>query len=373
MGSRRRTMESMDVNKAFWNGKRVLVTGHTGFKGAWLCLWLTEMGAVVSGLSKAPEGDPNLWTLLGLKNVRNHIGDVCNLGAVEHVLNTEQPEIVLHLAAQSLVRRSYREPLDTISTNVLGVAVLLDAITRTDCVSACVIVTSDKCYQNLEQDRAYAETDPMGGHDPYSASKGAAELIAASMRNSFFAPQVPDGHQCAIATARAGNVIGGGDWSEDRLIPDIIRGCLGESHSVEIRSPASVRPWQHVLEPLRGYLILAEKLASGQPGYADGWNFGPNPDDTRPVIDVASAIVKGLGQGEINIAQTAPVLHEAKLLQLDSTKARKLGWGPNLNFQETIDMTASWYGGWVAGRMPGEMCLEQVNMYMDKCGDNDEK
>ena len=362
-------MESMDVNKAFWNGKRVLVTGHTGFKGAWLCLWLTEMGAVVSGLSKAPEGDPNLWTRRGLKKGRNHSGDGCDLGAVEHGLNTEQPEIVLHLAAQSLVRRSYREPLDRISTNVLGVAVLLDAITRTDCVSACVIVTSAKCYQNLEQDRAYTETDPMGGHDPYSASKGAAELIAASMRNSFFAPQVPNGHQCAIATARAGNVIGGGDWSEDRLIPDIVRGCLGPEGSVLIRSPNSIRPWQHVMEPLRGYMMLAERLCTEGHSFAEGWNFGPDPTDARPVIDVADAIVSALGRGQIEVAKTAPDLHEAKLLQLDSTKAQRLGWAPNLNFQETVDLTAAWYGDWVKGRDVHDLCVEQVNMYMNKCGD----
>lgn len=369
MGHRRCPLEDLVVTPEFWNGKRVLVTGHTGFKGAWLSLWLTQMGAKVIGFSRPPEGDPNLWQLLNLGDVTDLTGDVCDADAVEALLRAEKPDVVLHLAAQSLVRRSYRMPLDTIATNVMGVAVLLDAIARTDTVQACVIVTSDKCYQNLELDRAYTEMDPMGGHDPYSASKGAAELITASLRNSYFKPTVENGASCAIASARAGNVIGGGDWSEDRLIPDIVRGCLGPEGSVLIRSPNSIRPWQHVMEPLRGYMMLAERLCTEGHSFAEGWNFGPDPTDARPVIDVADAIVSALGRGQIEVAKTAPDLHEAKLLQLDSTKAQRLGWAPNLNFQETVDLTAAWYGDWVKGRDVHDLCVEQVNMYMNKCGD----
>jgi len=362
-------LEGLVVNPAFWSGRRVLVTGHTGFKGAWLCLWLTQLGANVSGLSKEPEGEPNLWTLLGLADVQHNVGDVRDVSTIEDVLAREQPEIVFHLAAQSLVRRSYRQPIETFSTNVMGVVALLDAISRANSVRASVVVTSDKCYQNLEQNRGYRETDRMGGRDPYSASKGAAEIAAASMRHSFFAPYASDGHPCRIATARAGNVIGCGDWSEDRLIPDIVRGCLRVDRSVLIRSPNSIRPWQHVLEPLRGYLMLAEQLAGGEAGADDGWNFGPDRNDERPVIDVADAIVGALGKGDIEILQDQPDLHEAELLRLDSTKAQKIGWSTILDFAQTIKMTADWYADWMNGAPPVELCGEQIDSYMKMCGE----
>ncbi|MEE9428452.1 MAG: CDP-glucose 4,6-dehydratase [Paracoccaceae bacterium] len=356
------------MTPGFWKNRRVLVTGHTGFKGAWLCMWLTQMGAKVSGLSKPAEGDPNLWNLLNLTDVKHYVGDVSDLMDVENVLAREQPQIVLHLAAQALVRRSYKTPLETFSTNVMGVVALLDAITRSDSVHACVIVTSDKCYQNKENNVAFKETDPMGGDDPYSGSKGAAELATSSMRHSFFASHTKDGHRCNVASARAGNVIGGGDWSEDRLIPDIIRGCLGPDQAALIRSPKSVRPWQHVLEPLHGYLLLAEKLCVDGATFAQGWNFGPTSGDERPVIDVADAIVKALGKGCIEIAQNQPDLHEAKLLTLDSTKAKKLGWSAKLDFATTVEMTASWYGDWAVGGDPASLCREQIKQYLKVCG-----
>jgi CDP-glucose 4,6-dehydratase len=249
----------------------------------------------------------------------------------------------------------------------MGVVTLLDAIRQSPSVQSCVIVTSDKCYRNDEKSRRFRESDPMGGLDPYSASKGAAELAATSMRHSFFAPYASAGHPARIATARAGNVIGGGDWSEDRLIPDIVRGCLGPDGRVVIRAPNSVRPWQHVLEPLRGYLMLAEHLEQGTSD--GGWNFGPDQDDTRPVIDVANALVDALGQGQIDIQQNPDAPHEAKLLQLDSSKARKIGWKPGLDFNQTIDMTAGWYGEWAKGAQPRDLCLAQIEQYMNNFGE----
>lgn len=357
------------MTPAFWKDRRVLVTGHTGFKGAWLCLWLTRMGAKVSGLALEPDTDPNLWTLLGLKNVQSHICDINDASAVATCLAQEKPEIVLHLAAQPLVRRSYREPIETFATNVMGVVTLLDAIRQAPSVQSCVIVTSDKCYRNDEQVQRFGENDPMGGLDPYSASKGAAELVTTSMRHSFFAPYAAGGHPARIASARAGNVIGGGDWSEDRLIPDILRGCLGPDGRVVIRAPNSVRPWQHVLEPLRGYLMLAEHLTDKTPGADDGWNFGPDEGDTRPVIDVANAVVGALGQGQIDIQEDPNAPHEAKLLQLDSSKARQIGWAPGLDFSQTVEMTAGWYGGWSSGTSARDLCGAQIEQYMQIFGE----
>ena len=353
----------------FWKNRRVLVTGHTGFKGAWLALWLVQMGARVSGLSIDRVSDPDLWSLLDLSDVSSHLGDIRDPETVQAVLGTEKPDVVFHLAAQSLVRRSYGDPLDTFSTNIQGTAVLLDAIRRGSSVAACVVVTSDKCYENREQSAGYVETDAMGGHDPYSASKGCAELITASMRNSFFAPFARDGHTCAIATARAGNVIGGGDWSDDRLIPDIVRGCLGPAGGVVIRAPKSVRPWQHVMEPLRGYMMLAEALVNGTPDAATGWNFGPDNGDERQVIDVANAIVAGLGQGKITVQEDASNPHEAKLLCLDNSKARGLGWRPVMGFDDTVKMTADWYGSWSNGGQARGLCHTQIEQFLGMIGE----
>ena len=351
----------MDV--AFWKGRRVLVTGHTGFKGAWLVLWLRQLGAQVSGLSLGPVSEPDLWSRLGADVVAEHIGDIRDREFVENALAAALPEVVLHLAAQSLVRPSYRDPIDTFSTNVMGTVTLLEAIRNAPSVQACVVVTSDKCYENEEKTEGYLEGDRMGGHDPYSASKGCTELAAASMRRSFFQPAVTGGHPCRIATARAGNVIGGGDWSDDRLVPDIVRGCLGEGETVVIRSPRSVRPWQHVLEPLQGYLLLAQALFQQRRDADDGWNFGPDAGQERPVIDVASAVVRALGRGRIDIQENRADLHEARLLQLVSTKARQLGWRPVWDFDTTIEKTAGWYRDWAAGSDPRALCLAQIEQF----------
>lgn len=354
------------MNRDFWSGRRVLVTGHTGFKGAWLSFWLHELGAKVSGIALAPQPGPNLSVLLGLDGViRSHLLDINDRVGLERALQEDAPEVIFHFAAQSLVRRSYREPTETFAANVLGVVNLLHVVSQSPSVRAVIIATSDKCYENREWIWGYRENDRMGGRDPYSASKGCAELAAASMRQSFFAPCAPGGHAARIATVRAGNVIGGGDWSEDRLIPDIVRGCLGPEGVVDIRAPGSVRPWQHVLEPLSGYVSLAEKLASGAEGFDEGWNFGPVRADERPVLDVAKALVAALGKGRIELPAQPAELHEANLLRLDSSKAHgRLGWRPVLDFARTIEMTAGWYGAWANGSQAEDLCRAQIQDYM---------
>jgi CDP-glucose 4,6-dehydratase len=357
------------VTEAFWSGRPVLVTGHTGFKGAWLSAWLHSLGARVTGLSLAPEGEPNLWRLLGLGGpVRSVIGDINDPTAL-HTALSDAPEVVFHLAAQSLVRPSYRAPVETFRTNVMGVAGLLDAVRRAPSVRSVVIATSDKAYENLERDAPYSEDDRLGGRDPYSASKGAAEIVAASMRLSFFAPFARDGHPAGVATVRAGNVIGGGDWSEDRLVPDIVRGCLGGAGEVVLRAPLSVRPWQHVLEPLRGYMMLAERLYADPASHAEAWNFGPAAGDERTVGEIADAMIAALGRGRVVHAGEAVALHEAKILRLDPTKAAtRLGWVPLMDHRATIAMTADWYARWAAGAAPLSITRSQIAAYADRAG-----
>lgn len=358
------------MNPGFWNGRRVLITGHTGFKGAWLAAWLQGLGANVTGYAQEPETDPNLWSLLGLSGVRSIIGELNDRAALQSALNAAKPEVIFHLAAQSLVRRSYSQPVETFATNVLGSVSLLDLVRQTGGVRCAVMATSDKAYENVGQIWGYRETDPMGGHDPYSASKGAAEIATAAMRRSYFAPYATDGHPARIAAVRAGNVIGGGDWAEDRLVPDIVRACLGPEGTVTIRSPNAVRPWQHVLEPLRGYMMAAERLCSGDmPQPADpSWNFGPDRSDERPVLGVAEALVQAIGKGAIHVDPAAATVHEATLLTLDATKARvELGWKPALRFEDCIAMTAGWYGAWAAGANAAELCARQIAQYERFC------
>jgi CDP-glucose 4,6-dehydratase len=316
---------------------RVLVTGHTGFKGSWLALWLNELGADVAGLSLAPPTSPNHWDLLGL-GIHEHRQDIRDASAVAQAVENAHPEIVFHLAAQSLVRRSYRDPLGTWSTNVLGTANLLDACRRTGTARAIVVVTSDKCYENRGLKRAYRETDRLGGYDPYSASKAAAEVLAASYRNAFF-----DSREAPLlATARAGNVIGGGDWSEDRLLPDLVRAVAAAS-KLEIRSPDAIRPWQHVLESLAGYLLLGQKLLAGGRDFATAWNFGPAKADHCSVVDVL-AKMKTCWPELTWRTTREPQPHETQLLSLDSSKARKeLGWRSVWSLDTSLRATADWY------------------------------
>lgn len=354
------------MNPAFWQNRSVLVTGHTGFKGSWLSLWLMEMGAQVSGLALAPETEPNHFDLLRLQDrMPSTLADINDRAALDAHLATHPPEIVFHLAAQPLVRLSYDRPVETFTTNVVGTANLLDAVRHTDGVKAVVVVTSDKCYENREWAWGYRENEPMGGHDPYSASKGCAELVTASMRRSFFNPAAANAHPARIASARAGNVIGGGDWSVDRLVPDIVRGALGQEGIVYLRNPDAVRPWQHVLEPLSGYLRLAERLVEAMPGADDAWNFGPTLGEERRVIEVAKAVVAALGIGRVVVNRAPDAVHEANLLRLDIAKAQQvLGWRPVLDFERTIAMTASWYAGWRRGDDIAALSRGQIEEFM---------
>jgi len=351
MDWRKRAVESLAVTAEFWRGRRVFVTGHTGFKGAWLSLWLAKMGAVVTGFSLAPRNHPSLFDLAKVADrLSSVIADVNDQPALERALAASAPEIIFHLAAQALVRESYQDPVRTFATNVGGTVTLLDSVRRIPSVRAVVVVTSDKCYDNEERVWGYRESDRLGGRDPYSASKGCTEIAARSMQMSFFAPFVSDGHSARIATVRAGNVIGGGDWSEDRLVPDIVRGCLGSTGEVRLRNPNAVRPWQHVLDPLGAYLDIAEKLATAPEGIDEAWNIGPDAGEDRAVLEVAQAMVAALGTGKVLCEETGNGPHEAKLLQLDCEKARtKLGWRPRLKFEEAVKFTADWYAAWRQG------------------------
>ncbi len=318
-------------------GKKVLLTGHTGFKGSWLALWLQQLGAEVAGLSLAPSTEPSHWQLLNL-NMQEYVQDIRDYAAVQKIVNDIQPHIVFHLAAQPLVRRSYVDPLTTWVTNVQGTAHVLEACRHAASVQAIVVVTTDKCYENQERIWGYRENDRLGGHDPYSASKAGAELVAASYRQSYFGKAGAP----LLATARAGNVIGGGDWSEDRLIPDMVRASAG-GQSVEIRSPNATRPWQHVLESLSGYLLLGQRLLQRQPGFAEAWNFGPDESGNQTVSTVLSKLNQNWSGLRCHVTGT-PQPHEAGLLQLDSTKARSLlQWLPVWGLDEGLKRTADWY------------------------------
>jgi CDP-glucose 4,6-dehydratase len=324
-----------------YRGKRVLLTGHTGFKGSWLALWLHEMGAKVTGISLSPETEPDHWNLLALP-IDDRRLDIRDADALLQVVTETQPEIVFHLAAQPLVRRSYRDPLETWSTNVMGTANVLEACRQTPGVRAIVAITTDKCYENREWPWGYRENDRIGGHDPYSASKAGAELVAASYRTAFFYTDAAP----LLATARAGNVIGGGDWSEDRLIPDLIR-ALENKHSLEIRSPQATRPWQHVLESLSGYLLLGQKLLMGNKAFAEAWNFGPEPEGNRTVAEVLGKLSQHWPTVRWHVTET-PQPHEATLLYLDSAKARsQLHWQPVWSIDTTLAKTADWYRAWL--------------------------
>jgi CDP-glucose 4,6-dehydratase len=353
------------MDPSFWQGRRVLVTGHTGFKGAWLASWLLAAGARLTGLSHAPSTEPNLYSLIGLdRRMTSRFADINDREALVELMEREQPEVVFHLAAQALVRASYRDPVATFSTNVTGVSTILDVVRRCASVRSVVVVTTDKCYENREWPWGYRELDALGGRDPYSASKACSELVARSMQLSFFAPYVRGGHPARIATVRAGNVIGGGDWSPDRLVPDIVRGCLGEAGTVQLRNPSSVRPWQHVLEPIAVYMLIAERLAQGEVGIDEAWNIGPDPEDSRAVINVAEALVKELGRGRIVVGEDPGAPHEATLLTLDCSKAKaRLGWNPALNFEQAILMTAQWYGAWHRGEDMQAFTAQQIESY----------
>ena len=355
---------SQSVDNSIWHNRRVFLTGHTGFKGGWLALWLASKGAIVRGYSLDPSTTPNLFTEARIGSVLEDIrGDIRNATALNEALTTFAPEVVFHLAAQPLVRYSYDDPIGTFETNVIGTARLLDAVRRTPSVRAVGSVTTDKCYENKEWLWGYRETDPLGGYDPYSSSKACAEIVSAAFRQSYFPVDQIAHHHCGIATARAGNVIGGGDWSGDRLVPDAVR-AFGAGEVLTIRSPRAVRPWQHVFEPLSGYLTLAERVWSDA-ALAEGWNFGPRDADTRTVAEVIDMVQGHWGAGArwADVSDQAN-LHEAHLLKLDCSKARAvLGWQPVWSLEQGIEATVDWYVRHLRGEDMRAVSLRQLQAY----------
>jgi CDP-glucose 4,6-dehydratase len=347
-----------------WQGKRVFLTGHTGFKGGWLALWLASKGAIVRGYALDPCTDPNLFTVAKIGSYIEDIrGDIRNPATLEPALHNFAPEVVFHMAAQPLVRLSYDDPIGTYETNVIGTARVLDAIRRTPSVRAVVSITTDKCYENKEWVWGYRETDPLGGYDPYSSSKACAEIVSAAYRQSYFPVSKLAEHKVALATARAGNVIGGGDWSLDRLIPDLVRGFLA-GEPVRIRRPHAIRPWQHVMEPLHGYITLAEHLLTHDPKFATAYNFGPTDDDAREVGWIAEKMTGFWGNNAKWVLDEDPGVHEAGYLKLDASRARAdLNWTPHLRLETTLQWLVEWYRAWQSGSDMHAFTLAQITAY----------
>lgn len=347
----------------FWKNKKVFLTGHTGFKGSWLSLWLQNLGAQVTGYSLSPPTKPSLFEVADVaKGMTSVIGDVQHFDQLKEALIKSKAEIVIHMAAQSLVRYSYSNPIETYLTNVMGTVNLLEAVRHCKTVEAVVNVTSDKCYENKEWVWGYRENDPMGGHDPYSSSKGCAELVSAAYRDSYF--NQPES-TVALASTRAGNVIGGGDWALDRLIPDIMNAFM-EKRCVTIRNPNAIRPWQHVLEPLHGYLLLAEKLSNHGKTFCGGWNFGPNDEDTKPVSWIVDSITKLWGP-EASSEIKKSDLHEAQYLKLDCSKAKaELAWSPKLSLPSALEATVTWYRTYQQKKNMNQFTLDQISSYQEK-------
>jgi CDP-glucose 4,6-dehydratase len=347
------------LNPTFWRGRRVFLTGHTGFKGAWLSLWLQNMGAQVQGYALDAPTQPSLFDVARVaQGMQSQIGDVRDLASLSRCMAAFRPEVVIHMAAQPLVRLSYRDPVDTFSTNVMGTVHLLEAARHCDSVRAIVNVTTDKCYENREWVWGYREDEPMGGHDPYSSSKGCSELVSSAYRASFMAQGA-----VALATARAGNVIGGGDWAADRLIPDILK-AFEDGQPVHIRNPLATRPWQHVLEPLAGYLMLAERLVTDGQNFAQGWNFGPQDDDVQPVQWIVEHLARAWGPRARWVLDAGTHPHEARYLKLDINKARQgLHWQPRWRLGTALQHIVTWHQAWCAGQDMSALCLQQIGQY----------
>ena len=347
------------MNPKFWQAKRVFLTGHTGFKGSWLSLWLQNLGAEVTGYALEAPTTPSLFNVAKVGHtMTSNIADIRDLAALKSAMLSVQPQIVIHMAAQPLVRYSYQNPVETYSTNVMGTVNLLDAVCCTQSVKSVVVVTTDKCYENKESLWGYREEEPMGGFDPYSNSKGCAELVTAAYRDSFLKQK-----GVAVATARAGNVIGGGDWAEDRLVPDILR-AFEQKEPVLIRNPHATRPWQHVLEPLSGYLTLAEYLYEDGQAYAGGWNFGPNFDDARPVQWIVENMVSSWGNGASWRIDGRVQPYEANHLQLDISKAKSLlTWHPRWPLQKALQVSVEWHKEWQSGSDMKATTLSQIEQY----------
>ncbi len=351
----------MTPDETFWRGRRVFITGHTGFKGGWLTLWLRRLGAEVTGYSLVPPTQPNLYTLAGVgEGIRSIIGDLDDLPKLRAAITEAKPEVVLHLAAQPLVHAGYADPVETFRTNLMGTVHVLDAVRRTPGVRALLNVTTDKCYENREWAWGYREIDPLGGFDPYSNSKACSELATASFRSAFFPPERHAEHGVAVATARAGNVIGGGDWGADRLVPDLIRAIVSDQPAL-IRRPDAIRPWQHVLEPLAGYLLLAQRLLEDGERYASAWNFGPAGDDARPVRWIVETMTRLWGDGARWQLDGLTHPHEAHHLRLDCSKSHaELAWRPRLDLETALDWTVHWYREYHVGSPTLELCEQQI-------------
>lgn len=355
-------MLARQVDTTFWQSKRVLLTGHTGFKGSWLSIWLRSMGADICGVALPPSSNPSLFTEARLaKILKNEIIDIRDFEAVDKIFRSFKPEIVIHMAAQPLVRLSYQKPIETYATNVMGTIHVLEASRNAKSVKAIVNVTTDKCYENQEWVWGYREDDQLGGHDPYSNSKGCSELVSKAYTKSFLANE-----GIALATARAGNVIGGGDWSNDRLIPDILN-SLSAGKAVEIRHPHAIRPWQHVLEPLSGYLLLAEELFSNGQDASGSWNFGPNDEDAKSVKWIVEKLCEGWHESKNWKIQDGDHPHEAKYLKLDISKARhNLAWEPRWPLRFALGKVSEWHRGWLDGQNAQIMCHEQILQFITK-------
>lgn len=347
---------------SFWNNKKVFITGHTGFKGSWLSLWLNHLGADVYGYGLSPATEPNLFRILNLEQkIKSSISDIRDLSKVKSAISEVMPEIVFHLAAQPLVRKSYQDPVETFSTNIMGTVNFLESVRACRSIKSAVIVTSDKCYENKEWAWPYRENEPMGGFDPYSSSKGCAELIASSYRNSFFSSVKRGEYSALVATARAGNVIGGGDWSEDRLIPDIVK-SINKNEKIVLRNPSAIRPWQHVLDSLYGYMTLANKLYLEESEYADSWNFGPSDKDSFSVEEMLKKFLNAYGlNSNYEINKSASLVHEANYLKLDSSKAKaKLNWKTKWETEESVERTAKWYKSYFSNKDMTAYSLNEI-------------
>jgi CDP-glucose 4,6-dehydratase len=353
-------LEGLAVNADFWCGKRVFLTGHTGFKGSWLSLWLQSLGSEVTGYALTPPTFPSLYAVADVaQGMTSIIANILDLPKLQETMQAARPDIVIHMAAQALVRQSYAQPVETYATNVMGTVHVLESVRNTPSVKAVLVVTTDKCYENKEEMyRAYHEHEPLGGHDPYSSSKACAELVTAAYRKSFLEQQ-----GIAVATARAGNVIGGGDWAAGRLVPDILK-AFEQNAFVQIRNPNATRPWQHVLEPLSGYLLLAEHLFAQGPAYAEAWNFGPNEEDARPVQWLVDQLALTWGNGAAWLQDPDQHPHEANYLKLDISKAKaRLGWTPSWSLQTAIQNITQWHRAWLSQEDMKKLCLYQILQY----------
>ena len=344
----------------FWSKKKIFISGHTGFKGSWLSLWLDSLGAQITGYGLDPSTDPNLFRALEIEeSISDHRDDICDLSALQYVIRSAEPEIIVHMAAQSLVRESYKNPVETYATNVMGTVKLLQAARSCESVRVILVVTSDKCYENREIEKGYSESDPMGGHDPYSSSKGCAELVTSAFRRSFFR----NDFEVAVASVRSGNVIGGGDWAIDRIIPDAMRAFSGKQ-TLQVRNPDSVRPWQHVLEPLSGYMVLCEKMWDQPSEFSEEWNFGPDDESVCTVEEVTNRVSKFWGDHASWEKYNGNHPHEATLLKLDISKAKnRLGWVPKWDLDTALEKTVSWYKGYYSGENMYDVSLRQIKEY----------